>query len=101
MSALGKHVDYKATVWGRLYFDDSVNTEDIIKKLEEGYLPSDLCDVSELKFDRFEFIQDTEEFMSVSENDGESTIEVFDDFDKCVWDNSFESELKRKNNEIN
>ena len=101
MSALGKHVDYKATVWGRLYFDDSVNTQDIIDKLEQGYLPAELCDVSELKFNRFEFIQDTEEFMSVSENDGESTIEVFDDFDKCVWDNSFESELKRKNNEIN
>ena len=98
---MSTQVDYKCTVWGRLEFDDSVNTQDIIDKLEQGYLPAELCDVADLKFQSFCFINDTEEFLSVNENDGQSTIEVLDANGKTVWDNSYESELKRKNNEIN
>ena len=94
---MGHFVDYKATVWGRLHFDDSVDVNQIIQKLEEGYLPAELCDVEELKFKHFHFMDDTEEFITPVENDGQSTIEVYGD-DECIWDNSFESELERKRN---
>ena len=32
------YVDYKATIWGRLYFEEDTDMQKIIKKLEEGFL---------------------------------------------------------------
>lgn len=76
---MSKYVDYKCTVWGRLEFDDSVDTDVIISKIKEGFLPAELCDIEELQFKGFHFIDDTEESMSLEENDGNATVEVFDD----------------------
>ena len=45
---MSKYVDYKCTVWGRLEFDDSVDTDVIISKIKEGFLPAELCDIEEL-----------------------------------------------------
>lgn len=86
---MSKHVDYKCTIWGRLHFNDSVDTQEIIKKLEEGFQPAELCDIPELKFESFNFIDDTEESLSLKGNNHESTIEVYEeeDFPKCVWEN--------------
>ena len=89
---MSKYVDYKCTVWGRLEFDDSVNTDVIISKIKEGFLPAELFDAEELKLKGFHFVDDTEESMSLEENDGNATIEVFDD-DKMVWDNSYQTEI--------
>ena len=94
---MSNFIDYKATVWGRLEFDDSVDKDLIIQKLEEGFLPAELCDIEELKFKHFHFMDDTEEFITPIENDGESTIELIVN-DETVWDNSFESEIERKRN---
>ena len=94
---MSNFIDYKATVWGRLEFDDSIDKDLIIKKLEEGFLPAELCDIEELKFKHFHFMDDTEEFITPIENDGESTIELIIN-DETVWDNSFESEIERKRN---
>lgn len=93
---------YKATIWCKLHFPDSTNKEDLIKKLNEGYLPSELGygDIVEGVHDvEWETILDTEDFLSVEENDGEATIELFEDpTQNPIWDNSFESEIKRKIN---
>ena len=92
------HIDYKYTTWGRLYFKDESKKDEIIKKLEEGCLPSELYDDTSLGFNWFEPLGDTAEYISPNENDGSSTIELFESesYD-VIWDNSYESEIKRKN----
>ena len=93
---------YKCTTWCKLKLPDSTNKEDLIEKLNEGYLPLELGydDIVEGVQDvEWEAINDTEEFLSVNDNDGQSTIELMEDDKtglKCIWDNSYESELKRK-----
>lgn len=86
---MSKYVDYKCTIWGRLYFNESVNIKKIIKKLKEGSRPAELCNIPELQFESFNFIDDTEENLSLKENNYESTIEVYEEKDslKCVWEN--------------
>jgi hypothetical protein len=96
-----KYIDYKATIWGRLYFKEDADMQKVIEELEKGLLPAELCDNSDLKFDEFQIQLDTEEFISPNENDGQSTIEVYEGdevFQECIWDNSYESEIKRKEN---
>lgn len=83
---MSKFVDYKCTVWGRLHFNDEANMEAVIEKLKEGYTPAELCDYPELQFEFFNFIDDTEEFLSVEENDFNSTIEVWVD-ENVIWEN--------------
>lgn len=88
-----KYLDYKYTNWGRIYFKDNANMSKIIEKLEKGYLPSELCDDPELGFDEFEQIDDTEEYITPSENDNQPTIEIYqnvkgtESWQECIWDN--------------
>ena len=82
------YVDYKATIWGRLYFEEDTDMQKIIKKLEEGFLPSELCDDESLKFSHFEYLFDTEEYITPKENNNEPTIEVYENSNnECIWNN--------------
>jgi hypothetical protein len=86
-----KYVDYKYTSWGRMYFKEDADMSKIIDKLEQGYLPIELGYEKELKFDRFEHLDDVEEYITPSENNGSPTIEVFIDnhigYPQNIWDN--------------
>lgn len=90
---MSKYVDYLCKVWGRLHFSEDTDMNKVIEKLEQGYLPSELCDDSELGFQEFEFLVDSEEYLSPSENQDCHTIEVWEDIDdretytNLVWDN--------------
>lgn len=82
------YVDYKATIWGRLHFEKDADMQKIIKKLEEGFLPSELCDDESLKFSYFEHLFDTEEYITPKENNNEPTIEVYENSNnECIWNN--------------
>lgn len=82
------YVDYKATIWGRLYFEEDTDMQKIIKKLEEGFLPSELCDDESLKFSHFEHLFDTEEYITPKENNDEPTIEVYENSNnERIWNN--------------
>lgn len=87
-----KYVDYKYTSWGRMYFKEDADISKIIDKLEQGYLPTELCDEPELGFDEFEQIGDTEEYITPQENDNQSTIEVYQNvkdtefWQECIWE---------------
>lgn len=82
------YVDYKATIWGRLYFEKDADMQKIIKKLEEGFLPSELCDDESLKFTYFEHLIDTEEYITPKENNNEPTIEIYENSNnECIWNN--------------
>lgn len=97
---------YKCTVWCSIKFNEDVDKELIIEKLNSGMLPLDVAYSHEEETGNVEWevINETEEFISVEENNGESTIELMEYQEgklglQCIWDNSFESEIKRKQNE--
>lgn len=94
-------IHYKTTVWVSMKFDDDVTKEEIIERLEKGELPLDIGNNLDVEYEN---MLETEEYVTLEENDGQSTIEVMDnDPDqlglKCVWDNSYKSEIKKLNNE--
>jgi hypothetical protein len=77
------YLDYKCTVWRRIHIpDDNNNKEYILEKLKQGAEP--LFQDAE-----YETLYDTSEDMTVDENGGCSTIELYD----------FEGELLFKNGE--
>ena len=81
-----KCLDYKFTVWGRMHFSDDADMNKVIEKLNSGHLPAELSDDAELKFESFNFIDDTEEYITPEENNGCSTIEIYSDRE-LIWDN--------------
>lgn len=94
-------IHYKTTMWCKIILDETeISKEEVLQKLNEGYLPS------EIEFDEdinseWEVISESEEFITPAENDGQSTIELMEYQSgklglQCIWDNSYESELKRK-----
>ena len=88
-----KYVDIKVTTWQRLHFNDDADLKQVIEKLEQGYHPNELFDEDGLGYEgTCEVLFDTEEFIRPDENDGQSTIEVWED-GNVLWDNSFESEV--------
>jgi len=77
------YLDYKCTVWRRIHFSEKQNDVDkILEDIKGGYHP-DIVDAE------YETLYDTSEDMTVEENGGFSTIELFD----------FEGELIFKNGE--
>ena len=89
---------YKVTAWCKLKFKGNIKKEDIIKKLEEGYLPLEVGYdeiVPGLENCEWEAINDTEEYLSPEENDGEATIELMEETEKgglkAIWDNSIKN----------
>jgi hypothetical protein len=98
-------IHYKCTTWCKLKLPDGTNKEEILEKLNRGDLPLDIAYNVNFDFNvEWEAINETEEFLPVEENDGQATIELMEEQEgkiglQCIWDNSFESELKRKENE--
>ena len=104
---MDKYLDYKATIWFRIPIQSEEVLQKVKQKIEEGLLPSELYNEldTEHELGQCELLYDTEEFISPNENDGQSTIELYSGSDngnqKCIWDNSYESEIKRKNEQSN
>lgn len=91
-------IHYLCRTWCKLKFDGDVKKEDIIKKLEEGYLPLELGYdgvVPGLENCEWEAISDTEEYLSPEENDNQATIELMEETEegylKSTWDNSIKN----------
>lgn len=102
LKIMDNYLDYKATVWFRIPIRDKETLNKVKQKIEKGMLPSELYNDldTERELGQCEILYDTEEFISPSENDGQSTIEIYSDGDKntqMIWDNSYKSEIKRKN----
>ena len=75
------YVDIKETVWTRYYIRD-VEQEEVLNKLKEGEYPWDISDNVET-----DIMFDTSEVMKVEENEGNATIEFYNDEDEILWDN--------------
>lgn len=93
------YLDYKATIWFRIPIDSKEALDKVIEKVEQGILPSELYNDMSEELGKCECMLDSEEFISPTENDGQSTIEIYSGNDngnqECIWDNSKESEMKR------
>lgn len=78
------YIDYKVTIWKRIHFNENTDPKKVIQALEEGGL-DDVFD-EELGFVEQEFLYETEEKMIPEENDGCSTIKVYED-SKIIYKN--------------
>ncbi len=103
LKTMDKYLDYKATIWFRIPIQTEEALEKVKEKINSGLLPSELYNELSTEHDlgQCECLYETEEFISSNENDGQSTIELYSGDDngnqECIWDNSYESEIKRKN----
>jgi hypothetical protein len=84
------HVDFKITTWERVEFDEEHN-EAVKKAIENGEITSAedlfnfLADRGDANVD-LERLEDVDEQMSVEENDGCSTVQVWEG-DELIWEN--------------
>lgn len=82
------YIDYKVTVWKRVYFDEDTDSKKVIQVLEEdglGYVFDE-----ELGFVEQETLFETEDDMTPEENGGYATIEVYENNNPAgdlIWSN--------------
>ncbi len=76
-----KYADIKYTVWERTFFDDEISNESIIQQLKDR----DIIDSYET-----EILFETFESLSVVDNDGDSTIELYDEDENLIWSNTID-----------
>lgn len=91
-----RSLDYKAVVWCRLYLPESVDLEEVKQKLEKGIDPlliafEDGMLESKKAYEtiEWEFLDETEDLLTVEENNGFSTIELIENGD-IIWANGKE-----------
>lgn len=77
---------YKATIWCKLEFDILADPNKIIEMLENNCDMNDLICKPDLHFNYDEYMADTEEILSLEENNNQCTIEVLKNNHK-LWDN--------------
>jgi hypothetical protein len=79
------YIDIKVTVWNRLHFADESNMAGIADLIKEEGLDEVIDD--KLGFLQSETLYDTEEKLKPSGNDGQATIEVYEN-GKEIWNNA-------------
>lgn len=89
---------YKTTCWVSMKFNSEITKEELIERLEAGELPLDIGNTEDFEAEN---LLETEEYVTLEENDGQATIEVMDYTPGepgliAIWNNSYESEIKRK-----
>jgi len=87
--------EFKETVWVKVEVENA--TESLIESIKRGDITSasDLCDVAEehisVESDDVShtttYLIETSTPLDISDNEGFSTIELFDEDDKLIWEN--------------
>ena len=78
------YIDYKVTNWVRVHFPEKANMKLVIDDLKNHrQLPSEGFDEDVT----YETMYNTEKYLDPSENDGDSTIEVYNNNGKIIWEN--------------
>ena len=80
---MSKYIDIKTTVWERYYIPDDVE----IPKIKSGENIQDFLDDNEFWDWECESLLETSEWMSVEDNGGNATMEMYDENYKIIWDN--------------
>ena len=87
------YVDVKVTVWQRIQLneDESITTDDVIEIIKEEGINS-LFNLTSLDAN-CETLDNTEVYINPEENKGCSTIELYDDYGKLLWQNVESNEM--------
>lgn len=89
------HIDFKITVWERVMIPDEI-AEDVLAKIKDKKIRTSvqLYDTFVEKTDKINWdtLPETEEAISPEENEGCSTIEVYDEYNELLWDNAIKKE---------
>lgn len=92
-------IHYKTTMWCKIVLDDSkISKEEVLQKLNEGQMPSEIGFNDDIDSE-WMVMEDTEEFITPDENEGQSTIELMEFQEgklgmQVIWDNSFDQNIK-------
>ena len=80
-------IDVKITTWERYYMDDSCNTNAIIEEIKtnKDFYPPELVDDDSFLY--YEKLDEVDEYISVEGNKGHSTIEIYNDDGKLLYQN--------------
>lgn len=80
------YLDVKITIWERVEFNTEEEMLDVMAKLESGEFISngDVCDY----LDRGStYLDDSSEYVTKEENNGQPTMEIIDADNKTIWTN--------------
>lgn len=83
------YIDEKVTIWRRTYYNVEGTEEEIKNKLVESVEGS-----SDLEIFDSEILYETEESMTLENNNGNPTIEIFNETGETIWTNDFKNLLK-------
>ena len=88
---MDNYLDYKATIWVRIPINKEENIPKIIESLENingdpEYLDDILFNDEENTYMTFDYLYDTQDYLSIEDNQGNATIEIFKD-NKQIWSN--------------
>ena len=86
MKTFNFYEDEKVTIWNRTYFKVEAETQEeanekVLEAIKNG-------DVSGFKYTISEYIYDTVEELSVEENLGNSTIEIYNEVQELIYENA-------------
>jgi hypothetical protein len=82
------YIEIKVTVWNRIRFKDETDMKQLIDIINDNGVEATIDD--DLGFMECESLYDTEDKMTVAENFGNSTIEVYQD-GQLIWENAKQS----------
>jgi hypothetical protein len=81
------YIDCKITTWDRAKINDEEDKKIVLNAIKEGKLRNE-SDLAQLDIDiEWETLNDVSENMTVEENDGFATLEVFNDENKSIHAN--------------
>ncbi len=86
-----KYIDVKVTIWNRIHFQEDADIQKAIAVIENEGIESVYDEA--LGFQEYSPMYETEENISPQDNEGNSTIEVYED-DKLLWENTNRSLFK-------
>ena len=85
------YIDVKITTWERYYFDDfSCNVNAIIEEIKtnKNFYPPELANREDFSY--YEKVDECDEYITVEENNGLSTIEVYNSEGDLLYHNGDE-----------
>lgn len=84
------YIDVKITTWERYWMDEKCNINVIIEEIKtnKDFYPPELANEDSFSF--YQKIDETDEYITVEENNGLATIEVYDDKGGLLYHNGDE-----------
>lgn len=80
------YIDVKVSVWNRIYFATGTDMQTVAETVKTKGVDA-VMDISFGYKEQVTTLFETESEMSVDENNGLPTVEIYSDH-KCIWDNS-------------